>query len=148
VRANRLRLGLLAAALLVTGCGSHTLTDGQLRTRATRICKLATLRTDRITTPTAPGQGAAFLSRGVAALTPELTALQRLTAPDDMSGDYRDAVDATGAELAALHSTLKGLRAGNDPVVAIKTLQQELSPAEAKASSAWTTLELPACRGD
>ena len=148
MRANRLRLGLLAAALLVTGCGSHTLTDGQLRTRATRICKLATLRTDRITTPTAPGQGAAFLSRGVAALTPELTALQRLTAPDDMSGDYRDAVDATGAELAALRSTLKGLRAGNDPVVAIKTLQQELSPAEAKASSAWTTLELPACRGD
>lgn len=139
---------LVVAAMLVTGCGSGTLTDGQLRTRATRICRLATLRTDRITTPTAPGQEAAFLSRGVAALTPELTALQRLTAPDDMSGDYRDAVDATGAELAALRSTLKGLRAGNDPVVAIKTLQQELAPAEAKASSAWTTLELPACRGD
>ena len=147
------RLGLVAAALLmvamlVAGCGSHTLTDSQLRTRATRICKLATRRTDRITTPTAPGQGAAFLSRGIAALTPELTALQRLSAPDDMSGDYRDAVDATGAELTALRSTLKGLRAGNDPVVAIKTLQQELTPAEARASSAWTTLELPACRGE
>jgi hypothetical protein len=148
-----LRLGLLAAALLmagvlVTGCGSHTLSDRQLRTRATRICKLATRRTDRITTPMAPAQGAEFLSHGIAALTPELTALQRLSAPEDMSGDYRDAVDATGAELTALRSTLKGLRAGNDPVVAIKTLQQELTPAEAKASRAWTTLELPACRDD
>jgi hypothetical protein len=139
---------LLTATMLVTGCGSHTLTDSQLRTRATRICRLATVRTDRITTPASPGQEAAFLKRGVAALAPELTALKRLSAPDDMSGDYRDAVDATGAELAALRSTLRGLRAGNDPVVAIKTLQQELTPAEAKGASAWTTLELPACRGD
>lgn len=136
------------AAILVAGCGSHTLTDSQLRTRATRICRLAARRTDRIATPTSPGQEAEFLNRGIAALTPELTALKRLSAPDDMSGDYRAAVDATGAELAALRSTRKGLRAGNDPVVAIKTLQQELTPAEAKASSAWTTLELPACRGD
>ncbi len=153
LRPGALRLELLAPALLVaalavTGCGSHTLTDSQLRTRATRICKLATQRTDRIATPTTPGQGAAFLSRGIAAMTRELTALQRLSAPEDMSGDYRDAVHATGAELAAVRSTLKGLRAGNDPVVAMKTLQQELTPAEAKASSAWTTLELPACRGD
>jgi hypothetical protein len=148
-----LRLGLLTAALLmaaplVAGCGSDTLTDSQLRARATRICTLATRRTDRITTPTTPGQGAAFLSRGITALSPELKALKRLSAPGDMGGDYRDAVDATGAELVALRSTLKGLRAGNDPVVAIKTLQRELKPAEARASSAWTTLELPACRGD
>jgi hypothetical protein len=150
VRASRrLRLAatLLMAAMLAAGCGSHALTDSQLRARATRICQLATVRSDRIATPTAPGQGATFLSRGIAALTPELTALKRLSAPDDMSGDYRDAVDATGMELTALRSTLKGLRAGNDPVVAIKTLQAELAPAEAKASSAWTTLELPACRG-
>jgi hypothetical protein len=136
------------AAMLVAGCGSHTLSDSQLRTRATRICRLATKRTDRITTPTSPGQEAEFLKRGIAALTPELTALKRLSAPGDMSGDYRAAVEATSTELAALRSTRKGLRAGNDPVVAIKTLQQELAPAEAKASSAWTTLELPACRGD
>jgi hypothetical protein len=149
----RLRLGLLAvgllmAAILVAGCGSHTLTDSQLRTRAARICTLATRRTGRISTPSSPGQEAAFLRRGIAALTPKLTALERLSAPGDMSGDYRDAVGATGAELAALRSTVKGLRAGNDPVVAIKTLQQELTPAEAKASSAWTTLGLPACRND
>ncbi len=65
-----------------------------------------------------------------------------------MSGDFHAAVQATDAELTALRSTLRGLRAGNDPVVAIKTLQEQLKPAEAEAGTAWTTLQLPACRGD
>jgi len=138
---------LLVAAVLLAGCGSSTLTDTQLRSRATRICRLAQARTDRIATPTLPSQGARFLGRGIAALAPELTSLQRLRAPTHLAGDYRDALRSTGAELAALRSTLKGLRTGNDPVVAIKTLQQQLDPAEARARRAWTTLELPACQG-
>jgi hypothetical protein len=146
-------LGLLAAvllaAVLLAGCGGSTaLSDSQLRSRASRICTLATRRTDRITTPMMPSQGASFINRGIAALTPELTALQRLRAPGDMTDDYRDALEATSAEVAALRSSLKGLKAGNDPVVAIKTLQQQLKPAETKAGFAWSALELPACRGN
>jgi hypothetical protein len=152
VSRRRAPAGLLTAvalvvALLAAGCGSASLTDGQLRSRASRICALASQRTDRIPTPTSPRKGALFIRRGIAAMAPELTALQRLRAPTDMSGDYRDALRATGAELIALRGTLKGLRAGNDPVVAIKTLEQQLKPAEAKAAGAWTALELPACRG-
>jgi len=149
---RRLSLGLLATALLaaflLAGCGSAALTDTQLRSRASRICALATRRTNRIATPTMPTQEAWFVSRGIAAMTPEVTALRRLRPPSGMAGDYRDAVEATGAELTALRSTLKGLNAGNDPVVAIKTLEQQLRPAEMKASIAWSALELPACRGD
>ena len=144
---GRLAAVLLAASLLA-GCGSAALSDSQLRSRATRICRLATRRTDRIGTPTTPSQEAAFVNSGIAALTPELTALQRLRAPGDMAGDYRNGVEATSAEVAALRSTLKGLKAGNDPVVAIKTLQQQLKRAETKAGLAWSALELPACRGD
>jgi hypothetical protein len=151
-RRRRLSPGPLAAALLaavlLAGCGSTALTDSQLRSRAGRICTLATQRTDGIATPRMPTQEASFVSRGIAAMTPEVTALRRLRAPGDMADDYRDAVEATGAELTALRSTLKGLRAGNDPVVAIKTLQQQLAPAEFKAGIAWSALELPACRGD
>jgi hypothetical protein len=151
-RRDRLPVGRLAAALLtaalLAGCGSTALTANQLRARAGRICTLATQRTDRITTPALPSQEASFISRGVAALAPEVTDLQRLRAPGDMAGDYRDAVEATSSELTALRSTLKGLKAGNDPVVAIKTLQQQLAPAEFKAGIAWSALELPACRGD
>lgn len=149
---RRLSPGPAAVALLVAtvlaGCGSTALSAGQLRSRAARICTLATHRTNRITTPALPSQAASFLSRGIAAMTPEVTALRRLRAPGDMADDYRDAVAATGAELTALRSTLKGLTAGNDPVVAIKTLQQQLAPAEFKAGIAWSALELPACRGD
>jgi hypothetical protein len=149
---RRLSLRLLAAALvaaaLLAGCGSSALTDTQLRSRAGRICALAARRTDRVATPTMPSQEASFIRRGIAAMTLEVTALQRLSAPGDMADDYRDAVEATSAELTALRSTLKGLKAGNDPVVAIKTLQQQLAPAEMKASIAWSALELPACRSD
>jgi hypothetical protein len=151
-RRRRLSLGLLAAVLLAAallgGCGSTALTDTQLRSRAGRVCALATRRTNRIATPTMPTQEASFISRGIVALAPEVVALRRLRAPGGMADDYRDAVEATGAELTALRSTLKGLKAGNDPVVAIKTLQQQLAPAEMKASIAWSALELPACRGD
>jgi hypothetical protein len=151
-RRGRLSVGRPAAALLaaalLAGCGSTALTANQLRARAGRICTLATQRTNRITTPAMPSQEASFISRGVAALAPEVTALQRLGAPGDMADDYRDAVDATSSELTALRSTLKGLKAGNDPVVAIKTLQQQLAPAEFKAGIAWSALALPACRGD
>jgi hypothetical protein len=149
---RRLSVGLLAAASLsatvLAGCGSTSLSTTQLRTRAARICTLTTQRTNRIATPTMPTQEDAFVRRGIAAITPEVSALHRLRAPGDMADDYRDAVEATGAELTALRSTLKGLKAGNDPVVAIKTLQQQLAPAEFKAAIAWSALEVPACRGD
>ncbi len=149
---RRLRPGWVTAAVLVAillaACGSSTLSDTQLRSRAARICTLAAQRTERIGTPTLPTEETAFLRRGIVALAPEVTALGRLRAPDDVSDDYRDAVAATAAELASLRSTVKGLRAGNDPIVAIKTLQQQLAPVEARASRAWTDLELPACRGD
>ncbi len=150
-RRRRLSLGLLSAVLLAAavlgGCGSTALTDTQLRSRAGRICALATRRTNRIATPTMPTQEASFINRGIAALAPEVTALRRLRAPGDIADDYGDVVEATAAELTALRSTLKGLKAGNDPVVAIKTLQQQLAPAEFKAGIAWSALGLPACRG-
>jgi hypothetical protein len=144
------RIPVLAAtiALMLAACGSSGLTGSQLRTRATGICRRAAQLTERIATPAEPTQGGAFIRDGIAALAPELAALGRLGAPSEMAGDYRDALDATSAELEALRSAVKGLKAGNDPVVAIKTLQAQLKPAETKASLAWAALDLPACQGD
>ena len=61
------------------------------------------------------------------------------------SGSLHVATLAMQGELAALRSSLKGLRAGNDPVVAIKTLQQQLIALEQRANGAWRTLKVPAC---
>ena len=60
---------------------------------------------------------------------------------------YRNALNATEQELKALQSTLNGLKAGNDPIVAIKTLQTQLAPLEKQASAAWRALGVPACAG-
>jgi hypothetical protein len=138
---------VLVASALVAGCGSNALSDSQLRSRANRICRLAQRRAARISTPTTPAGGAKFLNRGIAALAPQLRALQRLHPSSGLSDDYRTALSVTGKELAALRSAVRGLKAGNDPVVAIKTLQQQLAPLEADSARAWNALELPACQG-
>jgi hypothetical protein len=44
-----------------------------------------------------------------------------------------------------LQSSLKGLQAGNDPIVAVKTLQVQLAPLETKARAAWRALGVPGC---
>jgi len=133
-------LGALVA-LAVVGCGSSSLSASQLRARATPICKLAARQLSAIPAPALPSGGARFLSQGIAALAPEISHLRALGS----AGDYGDALRATAAELRALRSTRRGLRAGNDPVVAIKTLQQELSPLEARAEGDWRSFGLPAC---
>lgn len=140
-------VAVMAFALLLPGCGSQSLSGSQLRTRAGRVCTLAQRRLAKVRTPKDPTQARAFLNRGIAILAPELTKLRRLHPPSDLAGDYRTAVDATARELAALRFSVKGLKAGNDPVVAIKTLQQQLAPLEARAAGAWETLALPACQG-
>jgi hypothetical protein len=132
-------------ALLAAGCGSSTLSAGQLRHRAGRICATAQQRSEAIPAPSHPEQGARFLARGVAALGPAVTALHALKPPDDLAGDYAAALRATDRELQALRSARRGLAAGNDPVVAIRTLQHDLDPAEDAAASAWHAVGVPAC---
>jgi hypothetical protein len=133
--------GGVLAALTLASCGSSGLSASQLRASATKLCNAAVARSAGIALPEVPSAGQRFLSRGIAVLTPEVTELRELGA----TGTFRDAVTATSAELAALRFTLKGLRAGNDPVVAIKTLEQQLLPLEAKANRAWQALGIRAC---
>ena len=133
------------SALALTACGSSSLSDKQLRTSAGRICTTANRRTARIPSPARPADATAYLSRGVAALTLELTQLRALHAPSDLAGDYRVAVAQAAAELTALRSAIKGLKTGDDPVVEIKTLQHRLAPLEARAGDAWRSVDVDAC---
>ncbi len=136
----------LAAALAAAGCGgSSSLSAHQLRTGATRACAAATQRLDAIPNPKLPSDGAAFLRRGVAGLRPELTALAALHPDGTLGEQFSRARTTTEQELAALESSLKGLKTGNDAVVAIKTLQAQLVPLERRATAAWLALKIPAC---
>lgn len=138
-----------ALALVVTlglaGCGSTSLSAQQLHTGARRVCRVAVQRLNGIPTPQMPIAGSVFLKRGIAVLEPELAALERLRPGGGLAKNYTRALDATRAELAALQSTVNGLKAGNDPVVAIKTLQQQLLVLEPRTASAWAAVGVPAC---
>jgi hypothetical protein len=136
---------LACAALLLGGCGSSSLSNTQLRRKAGRICVTAQRASESIAAPTDPANGQSFLQRGIAALAPAVTALHRLKPSSDLQGVYATALGATDRELALLRSALRGLKAGNDPVVAIKTLQNELGPAEDAAGRAWHEVDVPAC---
>lgn len=142
---RRRALGVLIAlsvpaVLMLAGCGGG-LTAAQLRSRATQACDRAADRSAAIRLPEAPSGGQRFLAQGIAVLAPEIASLRSL----GDHGSLHVAVSAMQAELAVLRSSLRGLRAGNDPVVAIKTLQQQLAGLEQRANTAWQTLRVPAC---
>jgi hypothetical protein len=146
VTAGRARAPALALALAAAGCGgSGSMSAHHLRTGATRACAVATQRLDDIPTPELPSDGVAFLRRGIAALRPELTALAVLHPDGELGEQFNRARTATDQELKALQSSLKGLKAGDDPVVAVKTLQAQLVPLERRATAAWLALKIPAC---
>jgi hypothetical protein len=137
---------MLALALATAGCGgSSSMSARQLRTDAGRVCTVATQRLNAIPTPQVPSDGSSFLRRGTAALKPEISALAALHPTGEMATHLRQAQMATEQELKVLQSTLKGLRAGNDPIVAFKTLQTQLAPLEKQAGAAWRALGVPAC---
>jgi hypothetical protein len=136
---------LACSALLVSGCGSSSLSNPQLRRKAGRICVTAQRSSESIAAPTDPAKGEQFLRRGISALGPPVTALHRLKPSSDLQDSYATALRATDHELALLRAALRGLTAGNDPVVAIKTLQDELGPAEDAAGRAWHAVGVPAC---
>ncbi len=148
--ARRVRAAALAPVLVlglvIAGCGGPSATsDTQLRTIVTRVCTVATQHLNDIPTPQVPSGGAPFLRRGIAALRPELTALSAMHPSGDLGARFRRALNLTEQELQVLQSSLRGLQAGNDPIVAMKTLQTQLAPLEKTAGVAWRELRMPAC---
>jgi hypothetical protein len=133
------------AMVLIAGCGSTGLSDIQVRDRAAALCATATRQTDRIDPPHAPAQGAAFLTRGIAVFNPELARLRSLRPPADLAGNYTTSVDAFSRELADLELAVHSLHAGEDPVLAIRTLQRRLCPIESTQDRAWGALQVPTC---
>jgi hypothetical protein len=140
------KLALTAVlALALAGCGSAPLSTGALRTRAARVCQLASARAQGIPTPTLPVQANTFLKRGVAVLAPELMALIKLRPGAEASPTYTTALQAFRRELAMVKDTAESLRRGGDPVIAVKTLERQLAPLQARENAAWESLQIPAC---
>ncbi len=146
-RAGSSALAAAAAvlALLVAGCGSQPLSSTDLSRQATRLCQLAGAQTDRIPTPSAPAGSAAYLRQGIAVLKPELAQLRALRPPDDVADVYTVSLSSFAKKLSYLNETLHDLDGGEDPVIAMKTLQVDLAPIEKQENGAWQTLQITAC---
>ena len=137
---------VLVLALLSAGCGgSSSMSARALRSDAGRVCAAATQQLNAIPTPQVPSQGASFLRRGIAALRSELAGLSTLRPRGELAVHFSQARSATEQELKVLQSSLRGLKTGNDPIVAFKTLQTQLAPLEKRAGVAWRAVGVPAC---
>jgi hypothetical protein len=142
---RRERLAIIAAALTLAGCGSSVLPARELRIRASRVCTAAIRRSDRIAPPRTNTGGATFLAQGIAIFRPELSALRRLSPPRTLADPYRAALTTSAHQLGALIAAQHALRSGDDPVVAIKHLELELTPINARAMAAWRAVGAPVC---
>lgn len=136
---------IVALGLILCACGASTLTARELRMRASTVCVTAVRRSDRIAPPRSNAAGAAFLARGIAIFTPELTALRKLAPPPRLANAYRSALGEATQQLDALIATEHNLRGGDDPVVAIKQLHVELLAINVRDRSAWRVVGIPAC---
>jgi hypothetical protein len=142
---RRLALPALLAAVLLAGCGGKSLSSGQLQAQASRLCLLANARTDQIPTPGSPDGSAAFLEQGIAVLTPELTRLRALRAPDDVADVYSATVGSFAQKLQYMKKAARDIGDSDDPVSIIKGLQEKLGPLESQENGGWQALELPEC---
>ena len=140
-----LAVALMLGTALLAGCGSKPLSSSQLGLQATRLCQLARLQTDRIPTPSTPAGSALYLKRGIAVMKPELAQLRALRPPSDVADVYAVSVSSFAKKLSYLKATVHDLAGGEDPVIAMRTLQQDLAPVEKQEDGAWQTLQITAC---
>jgi hypothetical protein len=135
----------IVGALVLAGCGSKPLSSGELQTQATRVCTLASQRTNRIRTPASPAGTAVFLRQGIAVLTPALAQLRRLRPPSDVADVYWASVKAFAEKLGFLRAAAHDVAGGQDPVTTMQTLQEQLSPIVSQENGGWQALDIPAC---
>ncbi len=142
-----MRRVLLVALTLtaVAGCGSSTLSDHDLRTDATAVCRRATERLSRLTQPSSPTAALPFLRRGVAVLGPELAALRRLAPSADLAAEYHSTVASLGGAVQRVRGTIAVLASGGDPVASFEALEHTLGPIVASENRGWRALGIPAC---
>jgi hypothetical protein len=138
-------VAMLATSLLLIGCGKQALSDRELVKQATRICQLAGMQTSEIPAPTAPEGSAAYLKHGIAVMGPELVQLRKLRPSDDFTSVYAVSVNSFATKLGYLRDTVRDLAHGEDPVIAMSVLQQDLAPIERQEDAAWKTLQVSAC---
>lgn len=135
----------LIAAVFLAGCGSKSLSGGQLHAQASQLCSLASARTDRIPTPGSPAGSAAFLEQGIVVLTPELTRLRALRPPEDVANVYSATVGLFAQQLRYMKRAAHDIADGDDGVSIMKGLQLKLRPLESQENGGWQALELPEC---
>lgn len=135
----------VVSVLAVSACGSTPLSVSQLRSDATRICQAAAGRGERLPSATSPAGAAAFLRSSAPILRQQLDNLRALTPPSQLAKTYNSAVAELAEQVRLLSATVKRLAAGADPLAAIRSLQQQLSPSEARGDAGWQQLGIPAC---
>jgi hypothetical protein len=136
---------LPALAVVLAGCGSSEPSDVQLRNHANAICAAANRKASAISSPSSPDGVPAFLANGATVFSAELERLRALRPPSDIKDVYEASITALAKKVDELELTARRIHSGQDPVVAMKTLQEHLAPLESDEDHAWSALQVSAC---
>jgi len=71
--------------------------------------------------------------------------LRALRAPSDVADVYAVSTESFAKKLRYLKDTVRDLAHGEDPVIAMQTLEQDLAPVEKQEDGAWQALQIRAC---
>jgi hypothetical protein len=81
----------------------------------------------------------------VSVLAPELARLRTLHPPGDAADVYTATLSSLEKKIAEMKNTARAITRGDDPVKALRALQQRLGPLESQENGGWQALQLPAC---
>ena len=144
----RLPVALIAAMLLVAGCGGEDrLSTEDYRAELKKICEESDRQTEQVAEPTraTPEAIADYLRRLRDVNASTIDKVEGLEPPEDLEDAHNDALDANKAGREKVDAVIKELEEGGDPTQVLNDARKELEEASSKAREAAGKVGVPEC---
>jgi hypothetical protein len=140
-------IATLGVVALIAGCGggSDSLTADEFRTQADAICADFNSRSDALAAPTSPAGIGSFLTQGLAIQNEQLSKLEALNAPSELSGTYDAALALLKKQVGVVTTASTRVTGGEDPAVVITDLTSQVESLRDQARAKAKELGLKVC---
>jgi Xaa-Pro aminopeptidase len=135
----------VAAALAGCGSSSGSMSAGEYRNAATKICDDGNRRAAAVPQPKGLGALRDYLDSTLAIVSSETDELRALKPPDDLEADHQAALRAQDAAISSLRALLARLKSGKPTVAELKSDLDRVQRLSSQADAAFRKLGLQRC---
>lgn len=137
--------GAIALAAGCGGGGSSSLSADEFRTQADAICTDFNAQSAALADPTSPDQYLEALTKQLPIQQAQITELEALKPPSDLSGTFAEAIALLKQQTAALQTAVTRIKGGEDPTAVISDIGAKTSSLSDQADAKAKALGLTIC---